>query len=215
MSAVAGDPMFERFGRSCATGTVLFREGDPGQEMFVLQSGRVQLTRRSRNEEKIVAVLTPGEFFGEMAIVNNRPRSATATVIADATLLAIDARTFEAMVRGNAEIAVRLLKKLASRLDQANRQIEILLVRDSTVRVVQALGMLAETIGSPDGEWTRVELSAAELADRLGLSDGDLDQVLRRLEASQLVALEKGRGFRVADGARLAECVSYLGMAQR
>jgi len=102
--------LFERFGRNFPTGTVLFREGDPGEEMYVIQSGRVQLTRRVRGREAHLATLPTGEFFGEMAIVNNRPRSATATVLEESQLLVIDARTFEAMVRGNAEIALRFIK---------------------------------------------------------------------------------------------------------
>src|SRR5947199_7360758 len=107
--------------------------------MYVIQTGRVQLTRRVRGREAHLATLPPGEFFGEMAIVNNRPRSATATVIEDARALVIDRRTFDAMIRGNTEIAVRLIKKLANRLEQANQQIEILLVRDTNHRLVQLL----------------------------------------------------------------------------
>src|SRR5215471_9518554 len=156
--------LFEKFGKSVPTGTVLFREGDPGKDMYVLQSGRVQLTRRIKNEEKIVAVLMPGEFFGEMSIVNNRPRSATATVIEDAKMLVIDSRTFEAMIRGNAEIAVRLIKKLSNRLEQANQQIEILLLRDAGHRVVLALQHLAETQGQPEAAGIRIDATVAELA---------------------------------------------------
>src|SRR5438105_12720146 len=87
----------ERFGKTFPAGTILFSEGDDGEEMYVIQSGRVQLTRMVRGREAHLATLPPGEFFGEMAIVNNQPRSATATVLEDAHLLVIDARTFEAM----------------------------------------------------------------------------------------------------------------------
>ena len=80
-----------------------------------------------RGREVHLATLPPGEFFGEMAIINKQPRSATATVIEEAQLLVLDARTFEAMIRGNAEIAIRMIKKLAARLAQANSQVEMLL----------------------------------------------------------------------------------------
>ena len=59
---------------------MLFREGETGKEMFVLQSGKVAITKTVRDTEKILAMLGPGEFFGEMAIISNRPRNATATV---------------------------------------------------------------------------------------------------------------------------------------
>jgi CRP-like cAMP-binding protein len=208
--------LYDRFGQSVPTGTVLFREGDAGGDMFVLQSGRVQLTRRIRNEEKIIAVLPPGEFFGEMAIVNNRPRSATATVIEEAKLLVIDSRTFEAMIRGNAEIAVRLLKKLATRLEQANQQIEILLLRDTNHRVVQALRNLAETVGQPDEAGIRVDISIAELADRVGMSDGEVSDVLGRLRAARLCSeIPGGHGFVIAEDGRLVEFLEFLEMKER
>ena len=79
-----------------------------------------------------------------MAIINKQPRSATATVIEEAHLLVLDARTFEAMIRGNAEIAIRMIKKLAARLAQANSQVETLLKEDLNHRIVHQLRVLAD-----------------------------------------------------------------------
>jgi CRP-like cAMP-binding protein len=206
----------ERFARSFATGTVLFREGEPGNEMYVIQSGRVQLTWRIQQEERILAVLPPGEFFGEMAIVNGRPRSATATVIEDAKLLVLDSRTFEAMIRGNSEIAVRLIRKLAARLEQANKQVEILLLRDTNHRVVHLLRQLAETIGEPDAAGRRVDITQSEIADRAGLSDREVGQVVARLcEAKLVTPVVGGRGLVVAEGGRLQEFLEFLEMKER
>src|SRR5215211_4503877 len=112
----AEETLFQRFGKELSKGTVLFREGDPGKEMYVLQSGKVAISKRVRDVEKVLAILGPGEFFGEMAIISNKPRNATATVSEDARLLIIDPKTFEGMIRGNGEISVRMIKKLADRL---------------------------------------------------------------------------------------------------
>src|SRR6185503_19357490 len=101
---------------------------------------------------KTLVVLGPGEFFGEMSILNNQVRSATATVEEDAKLLVIDPKTFEAMVRGNAEIAVRMIKKLAARLQEADEQIEILLLRDHNSRVVHFIAHLATKQGKPSSD---------------------------------------------------------------
>jgi len=212
----AESPLDARFGRSFPLGTVLFREGEPGREMYVLQAGRVQLTRRIGTEDKIVAVLQPGEFFGEMSIVNNRPRSATATVLEDARALVIDTRTFEAMIRGNTEIAVRLIKKLAGRLEQANQQIEILLLRDTSHRLVQLLRRLAETTGVPDVAGVRIDISAAEIADRAGMTDVEVADVLRRLNQARLVwTAPDGRGLVVAEVGRLQDFLEFLEMKDR
>jgi CRP-like cAMP-binding protein len=126
----AEEALFQRFGKDIPKGTLLFREGDPGKEMYVIQSGRIAISKKVRDVEKVLAVLGPGEFFGEMAIISNKPRNASASVEEEARLLVIDPKTFEAMIRGNSEIAVRMIKKLAERLSDADAQIENLLLSD-------------------------------------------------------------------------------------
>ena len=205
--------LFERFGRTFPTGTVLFREGDPGEEMYVIQTGRVQLTRRVRGREAHLATLPPGEFFGEMSIVNNRPRSATATVMEDAQLLVIDARTFEAMVRGNAEIALRFIKKLAARLAQANAQVEVLLLQDLNHRVVHHLRHLANTHGTQDGPGVRVGATVDDIAEMVGAKYEDVDACLRRLEAAKLFYRD-GDQVHIAEVGKLDQFLEFLEMKE-
>src|SRR6185503_1008906 len=104
----AEETLFQKFGKEFPRGTFLFHEGDPGKEMFVLQAGKISISKKVRDVEKVLATLGPGEFFGEMAIISNKPRNASAEVVEDAKLLVIDPKTFEAMIRGNSEIAVRM-----------------------------------------------------------------------------------------------------------
>src|SRR5215472_8252106 len=130
------DPLFARFGKEFPAGEVLFREGESGEEMFVIQSGLVRITKRVGHEERPLATLGRGEFLGEMAILNEKPRTATATVIEDAKCLVIGARTLETMIAKNTEIALRLIKKLAKRLDSADEFIQLLLNPDPQARVM-------------------------------------------------------------------------------
>src|SRR5262245_11096102 len=120
--------MLDRFARNYPTGTVLFREGDPGDFMYVIQSGEIEIRRRMGEVERVLAVLPPGKFFGERAILSGLPRSASAVVKRPSKLLVIEASTFEAMLRGKTEIAIRIIKALADRLERANQQIELLLL---------------------------------------------------------------------------------------
>src|SRR6266567_7373913 len=133
------DPLFARFGREYKAGDVLFREGDGGEEMFVIQSGAVQITKFVGGDERPLATLGRGEFLGEMAILNGKPRTATAVVLEDARVLVIDGKTLETMIAKNTEIAMRLIKKLARRLDSADEMIEILLNPDPRARVLLGL----------------------------------------------------------------------------
>lgn len=206
--------LFERFGRTFPAGTVLFREGDPGEEMYVIQSGRVQLTRTVRGREVHLATLPAGEFFGEMAIVNRRPRSATATVIDPAQVLVIDGRTFEAMVRGNAEIAVRFIKKLAARLAQANAQVEVLLLADLNHRIVHHLRHLAQAHGHLDGPGVRIEVTPEEIAEHVSAKLEDVRTCLGRLEQARMVAVES-EAVVIAEVGKLDQFIEFLEMKQR
>lgn len=208
--------LFERFGRIYAAGSVLFREGEHGDEMYVLQSGEVEISRRMRNEDTVIAVVAPGEFFGEMAIVNNRPRSATATVKSEARLLVIDSRTFEAMLRGKTEIAVRMIQVLAGRLERANQQIELLLLRDANHRVAQCLRQLAESKRkAPGGPASFVPVTVSELAARVALSEAEVRDVIERLMSAHLLTEVDGEGYAIPEPGRLIEFLEFLELRER
>ncbi len=109
--------------RQLAGEEVVFHEGDHGEEMFVIQSGRIRITKAFGGEERVLAELGPGEFFGEMAILNNEPRNATARAVSPSVLLVYDKDTFEQMLMNNPNVAVRMVHKLAERLRRTNDMI--------------------------------------------------------------------------------------------
>jgi CRP-like cAMP-binding protein len=207
---MADDQLFQRFGKEFPKGSVLCREGEPGKEMFVIQAGKVTISKRVGDIEKVLTTLGPGEFFGEMSILNNKLRSATATCAEDSKVLTIDAKTFEAMIRGNAEIAIRMIKKLADRLQETNEQIETLLFHDASSRVVHFLAIAAERVQrGPAGH--RVELSAVELAGRVGVRPQAVEDVLQKLLKGKIVTVDKG-GVTVPDIAKLRQFLEFLQM---
>src|SRR5262245_33842970 len=155
--------------------------------MYVIQSGSVEIKRRIGDRERTIAILPAGEFFGEMALVNDRPRSATAVVHERARLLVIDGHTFEAMLRGKIEIAVRMIKTLTGRLERANQQIELLLLRDANHRVVQCLRQLAEEHPPTEQGAIHIPASARSLAVRVALPEAEVADILDRLAMARLV----------------------------
>ncbi len=210
------DPSPPRIGRDFSAGDVLFREGDEGQEMFVIQGGRVQVTKRVGETDRPIAVLGRGEFLGEMAILNNKPRSATATVLDDATCLVIDGRTLETMIASNAEIAVRLIKKLASRLDAADALVEILMHPDPRARVMLALKRHAEAFGEQTGDGIRLNVTAGALAQEVGANVEQVLAVLTRLEKLGIAVQDDADGAVViTDAGRLLEFLELLEMPRK
>jgi CRP-like cAMP-binding protein len=191
---------------------VLFREGEAGREMYVVQQGRVVITKRSGTVEKVLSTLGPGEFLGEMSILNAQPRSATATCAEDSRLLVLDGATFESMVRGSPEIALRLVRALAARLREADRQIENLLLRDARARVVHWLADEAARAGTTRAgaeAGVRLELAPDEVAGRLGLDPAKVREVLASLERARLVEPAEG-GLAVRDPGRLRHFLDFL-----
>src|SRR5580692_10042703 len=175
------DTLFMRFGREFRAGDVLFREGEHGAEMYVIQSGLVQILKRVGEQQRPLATLGRGEFLGEMAILNSKPRTATAVVLVDAQCLVIDAATLEQMISKSTEIALRLVKKLARRLDSADEMIQILLHPDPKARVLLSLKRHAEAFGEDTGEGVRVHTSPAALAQEVGVDEAQVHDVLARL----------------------------------
>jgi CRP-like cAMP-binding protein len=121
-----------------------------------------------------------------MSVLNGRPRTATATVLEDAQLLTLDPKTFEAMLRGNGEIALRMIKKLADRLAEADVQIENLLLRDPKSRVVHYLLHAIEARGKPEADGTRVPLQIADLPATLGLKPEQVKQSMQDLTRAKV-----------------------------
>jgi len=176
--------------------------------MFVIQSGRVTITKRAGGVEKVLSALGPGEFFGEMSILSNGPRSATAVVAEDARILVIDSMTFEAMIRSNGEIALRMIKKLAERLRVADDQISNLLVLDASSRIVHHLAVSAERAACGAGP-VRLPASRAHLHALVGLEVGRVQEVLSRLVRAHIIEIE-GDAIVVPDTARLRRFLESL-----
>jgi CRP-like cAMP-binding protein len=125
---MAGDKNpFARFLTHFKQGHVLFHEGDEGEEMYIIQSGRVAIKKKVKDGETTLAVLEKGDFFGEMAVLERMPRSATAELVEEGDLIVITGDVFGDMIKANPEIAIRMLRKYSIRLREANKQIESIL----------------------------------------------------------------------------------------
>ena len=114
----------DKFLLKLEAGSVVFNEGEAGDEMFVVQAGTVEIVKTRKGVEKTLARLEKGDFFGEMSILENLPRTARARAVTDVELVRIDQSTFDEMLRNNGEIAVRMLRKLCLRLRETTQLLE-------------------------------------------------------------------------------------------
>ncbi len=134
-------------------GEFVFREGDAGTEMFVIQEGRVEILKQRAGEQRQVAVLEVGDFFGEMSLLEEQPREVSARAATEARLLRIDQSTFDQIVQEDPEIAVRMLRKLSRRLRE---------MQDAEDRAAQiALGPIRQAVERQAAEAAAAAAAAA------------------------------------------------------
>lgn len=125
-----GKSPFERFLVTHPMGEIIFSEGEIGNEMYIIQSGTVELLKSIGKETRVLATLDKGDFFGEMSVLEDLPRTASARAKTDVELVRINGATFDSMLKGNTEIAVRMMRKLSRRLRDVTAMLEDALGRE-------------------------------------------------------------------------------------
>ncbi len=182
------NPLLQKYGKVLPTDQIVFHENEEGDQMFIIQEGKVQISRQIAGKETPIAVLEKGEFFGEMAIVNRIKRTASATTLAPTTLLAFDRLGLEQMVEKNPKIALSIIDKLCRRLQNANGQIQRLAQQSSHQAVWGAIQVLAHQASQLGDE----QKLADELSLSLALARAEVQQALDDLITSQVLKRTSG-----------------------
>lgn len=200
---------------SYPAGAILFEENDPGSRMYVIRSGRVRIFRRIGRREIVLAVLGAGDFFGEMALLESLPRSATAEALDPCELVEVDGVTFESMIRTNSEIAVRIMRRLASRVRELDRRLQNLLVDGGVGRAIEVLRWLLPQ-GTQEEGWVRIRSAKAHvnIAAQAGISPDEAELVLERLRRAGCLK-EDGADVLVATTETLDAYGLYLDLKRR
>jgi CRP-like cAMP-binding protein len=189
-------------GREFGAGDVLFREGEPGEVMYVIEQGSVRLTKDIDGEPTTLAELTPGDFVGELAIVGGGSHTTTAVATSATRCLSIRSDALESMVTSNKEIAVRFIKGLASRLVASHEMLATVGQRDARTRVVMAILRYVEasTDKRPDGVWISRRLG--DIGEEVAISKNELGEISKQFLKLQLLRIKRD-GILVPDPTRL------------
>lgn len=195
--------------RSYRPGQSVFMKGDPGTTLMAVLRGRVRISCFAADGREIVlAVLDPGEVFGEIALIDGGERTADAVALEDAELLVLHRRDFLPLLQGNPGVALRLLEILAARLRRTDQQIEdnYLPLRP---RLAKRLLFLADNYGKPvdNGVQIAIRLPQTLLASMVGTTREAVNKQLGEFRAARLI--EMGRGtVTVCDRMGLEDIVS-------
>lgn len=208
------DVLFQRIGKVFPVGTIVCKEGETGNEMYVIQSGKVKITKVLGGEERVLATLGAGDFLGEMSILNNRPRSATAEVTEEAKVLVVEPKMFESMIRGNVEIAVRIIKTLAKRLQETDDQITRLMIKDANSRVIHTLAQMAENDGEAVDSGIKISTNQDDMVQKTGLDAEQVNEVLDKVVQRKLITVAADHII-VSDIEKLRKFLEFLTLKEQ
>jgi CRP-like cAMP-binding protein len=179
--------------RTCPKDTVVFFENEEGDSFFCIVDGRIKVTILGDDgREVILSVLSRGDFFGEMALLDNEPRSATAIAVEDTELLSLHRNDFQSVLSDNRTIMSALIKILAARLRRANHQISTLALLDVYGRVARVIVDTARDEGKrlKDGRIAFRRATHQEIANRIGTTRETVTRMLKDLERQGLIHIE-------------------------
>ena len=195
---------FAKFLTHFDNGQVLFHEGDDGDDMYIIQSGRVAIKKKVKDSDTTLAVLEKGDFFGEMAILERMPRSATAEVVEPASAVALLATDVQRLVRRSPDLALNLLASLAERVSRTNERLLQQSFQTVAGRVASALlgqTMTRQADGAGESD-VLIRSTQAEIAHLAGTSRESASRFLATLERAGIVTLGRGK-VTVHDPSRL------------
>ena len=154
--------MTNKFGVTYQPGQIIFLEYEPGDSFYLIQSGRVKITKVMKDKEKLLDILEPGDVFGEMAILEDAPRSASAIAADEVRALLFRKENFEIILKSNPAMALKLLKIFAKRIYEQKRRLMIFTLEEDDAKVMDVLLMLAEQKGVNPNSIEAVELVTNE-----------------------------------------------------
>ncbi len=183
--------MFERFAVTFQPQDIIFCEYEPGDTFYLIQSGRVQILKIMGDIEKTIDILQPGEIFGEMAILEEAPRSATAIAMDQVKALEFNRQNFDVLMQGNPQIALKLLKLFTKRIYDQKRRFMILTLEDVQARVADVFLMLSETqpVDENNEDERSFNNSVDDIAHWAGMSTDKCRQVLNHFVTQRRVEL--------------------------
>ncbi len=190
-----------------AKGSILFKEGDDGEHLYVIVDGKLKLgTSSGDGRENLLSILGPGEMFGELSLFDPGPRTSTATAVTDAKLLSLSHEKVIPWLKQNPEVSLQLLTRLSQRLRRTNEAVGDLVFSDVPGRVAKALIDLGDRFGktTPEGLLVNHDLTQEELAQLVGASRETVNKALADFAGRGWLKLD-GRSVLIADVDRLSK----------
>lgn len=199
--------------RSFGSGRVIFHHGDPGGLLYIIIKGKVKITHSTtEGQEALLAIMGAGDFFGELALLDDTPRSATAEAVSETETLTLHREEFIQFIRGNPDFALHVLHTLAQHIRRLNSQLSDVFFLDLPARLARTLLLLAEQHGRPaeDGTLIDLALTQTDLAEMTGATRVSINKSMGLFRRANWVST-KGRRFTILDRQGLQNFIQFSG----
>ncbi|WP_412099613.1 CRP-like cAMP-activated global transcriptional regulator GlxR [Corynebacterium aurimucosum] len=187
-------------------GTTIFEEGEPGDRLYIITSGKIKLARHAPDgRENLLTVMGPSDMFGELSIFDPGPRTSSAVCVTEVTAATMNSEMLKQWVADHPAIAQQLLRVLARRLRRTNANLADLIFTDVPGRVAKTLLQLANRFGTQEGGALRVnhDLTQEEIAQLVGASRETVNKALATFAHRGWIRLE-GKSVLIVDTEHLA-----------
>lgn len=195
------------------TGQIIFHHGDPGGLLYIITRGKVKITHSTPDgQEAMLAIFGSGDFFGELALLDESPRSATVEAIEPTETLTLHREDFIRFLSDNPNFALHVLHTLAQHIRRLNNQISDIFFLDLPARLARQLLQLAEQHGKKTEQGILIELSLTQtdLAEMTGATRVSINKALGRFRRSNWVKVS-GRKFTITDTDALRNLIQISG----
>ncbi|MDR1802538.1 MAG: cyclic nucleotide-binding domain-containing protein [Treponema sp.] len=175
--------------------SMIFAEGEPGNELFIIQKGSVTIAKVVDNKEVLLAILKPGDIFGEMALLEAKPRAASAVAYEECQVLAVNRANFEQMIRTQPQLVARLTTLLADRIWLIYKHLANTLLSNPLGRMFDAMQIQLEKNRVPlnkEASYT-FDFGPRELANMVGVTQTEANALLRKMMGNGRISIENGK----------------------
>ncbi len=204
------------FTRTYPINTMIFSENEPGAELYIIQKGTVKITKIVGDKEVLIALLPTGDIFGEMALLENKPRSASAIAHEEVTLLAVNKSNFQRMVQSQPQLITKLTTLLSERIWFIYKQISNAMIHDPLGRLYDRLMLQLEKVRASinTGENYTFDFGPKDLINMVGISQGEGKGLIKRLFENKKLKLVNNKIF-TSDVEEIKKQAEYYKKMQR
>ena len=179
--------------------TTIVEEGLPGDYMYVIREGRVKVTKASEDgREKIMNFLEAGDFFGDMSLLDQAPRTASVKTLEESWLLALSRRDFIQLLRGSPDFSIAVIQELTQRLRDTNEQASSMSFQRVKARARGLFERIAQEDPDKDGQRLTPALTHQQIADMIGTSRETVTRVIKQLKQDGWLSQE-GKRYAIPD----------------